>query len=79
MTSFQIFSLNLIVKLNIQLKPQWINNNFLAPNAASASLAADHFSLPESFSVFKNYKYSIGSGPSVRALLAQLAAESNKE
>jgi len=64
--------------LNIQLEPQWINKLFLAPNAASARVAADHLSLSESFSVLKNYESSIW-GPSVRALLAQLAAESNEE
>ena len=41
-------------------------------------MAADHLSLSESFSVLKNYESSIW-GPSVRALLAQLAAESNEE
>ena len=35
-------------------------------------------SLSESFSVLKNYESSIW-GPSVRALLAQLAAESNEK
>ena len=41
-------------------------------------MAADHLSLSESFSVLKNYESSIW-GPSVRALLAQLAADSNEE
>ena len=77
MTGFQIFFITFDCIIEHSTESSVDKQSFPSPNAASASLAADHFSLPESFSVLKII--NIPWGPSVRALLAQLAAESNEE
>jgi len=64
--------------LNIQLEPQWINKLFLAPKAASASVAADHLSPSQHHFQFLKIM-NLPWGPSARTLLAQLAADSNEE
>ena len=66
-------SLDLSVPKAFSMTPLTV---LLAPDVASARVAADHLSLPESFSVLKIK--NLPRGQSVRALLAQLAADSTE-